>query len=190
MESSGSVLASEAATVAATEARIEIVGERRRVHDAAFRAQVVAEASVPGARMRDLARRHGLCTSLIYRWRRDAMPRETAVAAVRPEAAGPTPPGGAAAEPALGFVPIGVFARSDDGGPALVARSSPAVAAPSSPGPTPLPRPAMEERPGVIEIDLADGTRLRVDAFVNERALRRVLAVLSDERLRSARAAS
>jgi len=36
----------------------------------------------------------------------------------------------------------------------------------------------MEDRPGVIEIDLVDGTRLRVDAFVNERALRRVLAVL------------
>jgi transposase len=36
----------------------------------------------------------------------------------------------------------------------------------------------MEDRPGVIEIDLTSGTRLRVDAFVNERALRRVLAVL------------
>ena len=41
-----------------------------------------------------------------------------------------------------------------------------------------LPRPGMDERPGVIEIDLVDGVRLRVDAFVNERALRRVLAVL------------
>jgi transposase len=30
----------------------------------------------------------------------------------------------------------------------------------------------------MIEVDLADGTRLRVDAFVNERALRRVLTVL------------
>jgi transposase len=36
----------------------------------------------------------------------------------------------------------------------------------------------MDERPGTIEIDLVDGTRLRVDAFVNERALRRVLGVL------------
>ena len=36
----------------------------------------------------------------------------------------------------------------------------------------------MQARPGLIEIDLPDGTRLRVDAFVNERALRRVLAVL------------
>jgi transposase len=36
----------------------------------------------------------------------------------------------------------------------------------------------MAERVGVIEIELADGTRLRVDAFVNERVLRRVLAAL------------
>ena len=179
MESSGSMLASEAATVAATEARIEIVGERRRVHDAAFRAQVVAECLAPGTRVRDLARRHGLCTNLIYRWRRDAMPREPVMAAAQPDAAGPTPPGKVvAAEPALGFVPIGVFGRSDDGGPALVARSPQAVEAPSLSGHAPLPRPAMEDRPGVIEIDLACGTRLRVDAFVNERALRRVLAVL------------
>ena len=34
----------------------------------------------------------------------------------------------------------------------------------------------METRSGLIEIDLADGMRLRVDAFVNERALRRVLS--------------
>ena len=39
-------------------------------------------------------------------------------------------------------------------------------------------RPALDERPGAIEIDLVDGTRLRVDAFVNERSLRRVLTAL------------
>jgi len=128
MESSGGMVSTEAATVAAPEARIEIVGERRRVRDAAFRARVVEECCVPGAWMRDLARRHGICTSLIHRWRRSARPPETAGAAVRPDAAGPIRP--------------------------------------------------MDERPGVIEIDLADGTRPRVDAFVNERALRRVLTVL------------
>jgi hypothetical protein len=36
----------------------------------------------------------------------------------------------------------------------------------------------MDERPGMVEIDLPCGTRLRVDAFVNERTLRRVLCVL------------
>ncbi len=93
MGSNGSMLCDEAATVAATEARIEIVGERRRAHDAEFRARVVAECLVPGARMRDLARRYGICSSLIYRWRRSALPMETAVAAVRPEAVGPMRPG-------------------------------------------------------------------------------------------------
>ena len=79
---------------------------------------------------------------------------------------------------ALEFVPIGVFGRGEDEGPALVAGPSPPAAAqPSSSRATPL-RPAMDERPGLIEIDLSDGTRLRVDAFVNERALRRVMTVL------------
>lgn len=66
----------EAATVAATKAapvqRMEIVGERRRVHDASFRAEVLLEAMTPGAQMKQVSRRHGICTSLIYRWRREA----------------------------------------------------------------------------------------------------------------------
>ena len=60
-----------AATAAGRE-RIEIVGERRRSHDAAFRAQVVTDSLAAGARVRDVARRHGICTSLVYRWRRAA----------------------------------------------------------------------------------------------------------------------
>jgi transposase len=66
----------EAATVAATDggatARIEIVGERRRAYDAAFRTKVVAESVAAGARVREVARRHGICPSLLYRWRRAA----------------------------------------------------------------------------------------------------------------------
>ena len=75
------------ATVAATDAapvqRIEIVGERRRAHDAAFRGQVLAEAMAPGTRIRDLARRYGICASLIYRWRRDASPQVGAASGVQ-----------------------------------------------------------------------------------------------------------
>jgi transposase len=44
----------------------------------------------------------------------------------------------------------------------------------------PAKGPTLDERPGVIEIDLANGVRVRVDAFVNEKALRRVLAALSE----------
>lgn len=168
-----------AATVAATAARIEIVAERRRMHDAEFRARVIEASLMPGARVQDLARRYGLCTSLIYRWRRAAAPHGTSTSTVRPDALGATPPSKAlVADAPLEFMPVGVVGCSDDGGPALVARSSSAPEAQSSSGCAPLPRPATEERPGVIEIDLACGTRLRVDAFVNERALRRVLAVL------------
>jgi len=65
----------EAATVAATNAastqRIEIVSDRRRAHDPAFRARVVADSYIPGTQVRELARRHGICASLVYRWRRE-----------------------------------------------------------------------------------------------------------------------
>ena len=74
------------------------------------------------------------------------------------------------------FVPIGVFTETEDNGPG-VRIPEPAFSAPAT-GRARMTRPAMDERPGVIEIDLPDGTRLRVDAFVNERALRRVLTVL------------
>ena len=76
-----------AATVAARDSearpRIEIVGERRRVHDASFRALVVAEAVEPGARIQEVALRHGICPSLIYRWRRLAQSEGPGGSAVR-----------------------------------------------------------------------------------------------------------
>ncbi len=82
-----------------------------------------------------------------------------------------------AAERPLEFVPLGVFGRADDEGPALVTGPPVGIARPVTRAAPPA-NPAMEARPGLIEIDLADGTRLRVDAFIDERALRRVLAVL------------
>jgi len=79
---------------------------------------------------------------------------------------------------ATDFVPVGVFVRAEDERPAVIAGASPRPAA--SPRPTGAAAlcPALAERAGVIEIELVDGTRLRVDAFVNERALRRVLAAV------------
>ena len=40
------------------------------------------------------------------------------------------------------------------------------------------PPPILEHRSGIIEIDLACGSRVRVDAHVNDRALARVLRIL------------
>ncbi len=65
-----------AATVAATDSeampRVEIVADRRRRHDDAFRAEVLAACSVPGRALGEVAGRYGICVSLIYRWRRAA----------------------------------------------------------------------------------------------------------------------
>ena len=75
MQRGGMVNREEAATLAATVAapihRSEIVGDRRRAHSAEFRAEIVAQSLVPGIRIHDLARRSGICASLIYRWRRE-----------------------------------------------------------------------------------------------------------------------
>jgi transposase len=74
------------------------------------------------------------------------------------------------------FIPLGVFGQTGQAEPALMAGPSTAAAATSTH--LPLPRSVLAERAGVIEIDLPDGTRLRLDTLVNERALRRVLSVL------------
>lgn len=76
------------------------------------------------------------------------------------------------------FVPIGMFARAAEEEPGVIATASPQPTSSASSRGTAAVYPAMAERVGVIEIELADGTRLRVDGFVNERALRRVLAAL------------
>jgi len=110
-----------------------------------------------------------VCVSLIYQWRRSLAPRARASGSGRTGRP-------AAGEGPLEFVPIGVFGRAADEGPAALVTGGVGNAAAS--GCMPSPNTTMQARPGLIEIDLADGTRLRVDAFVNERALRRVLAVL------------
>ena len=124
-----------AATQATTESRIEIVAERRRMHDPAFRARMVSLAMVPGASVHELARQHGLTPSLIYRWRRQALSQ--------------------AAPPSAEVRLL----------PVQVAKS-------------PVEKPATRKLPGLIEIEFADGIRVRVDAAVSVAALRRVLAVL------------
>lgn len=50
---------------------IEMVGaEPRRRFSDDDKARIVSEAMMPGASVLDVARRHRVCTSLVYRWRR------------------------------------------------------------------------------------------------------------------------
>jgi transposase len=136
--------------------------------------KIVAEALLPGASVAEIARRYGVNANLVFTWRRSA---RTACAAGA-EVAAPSEPVRSDAmlttsDP--GFIPIGVFTHAPDGGPALIARGG---VAEQLPRPTAPARANAEGRTGLIEIDLADGTRLRVDGFVNERALRHVLSAL------------
>lgn len=144
--------ADEAATVAATQAasvqRIEIVSDRRRAHDPAFRARVVAESYVPGIQVRELAVRHGICTSLVYRWRRE-----------RTAAAG--------TGSALRLVPV-----------RLVEATRAAETEQELPPPVFTPASRATAKPASMEIEFPGGVRVRVDETVSQAALRRMVAVL------------
>jgi len=139
--------------------------------------RIVAEAVLPGASVADIARRHGVNANLVFNWRKIA---RAGLLAAAPNASAVTLQENASSLAAehCEFMPIGVIGRAEDEEPALIAGPSSTVVGDASSRRETLPRPGMDERPGAIEIDLADGVRLRVDAFVNERALRRVLAVL------------
>ena len=162
-----------------TDATLSAAGGRRsrRSWSDDEKRRIVAEAVLPGASVADIARRHGVNANLVFNWRKTA---RAALLAAAPNASAVTLRENAsplAAEHSE-FMPIGVIGRAEDEEPALIAGPSSTVVGEASSRRETLPRPGMDERPGVIEIDLADGVRLRVDAFVNERALRRVLAVL------------
>ena len=51
---------------------IEIITgrERRRRWSATAKARIIAESHEPGARVRDVAARHGVCPGLLHGWRR------------------------------------------------------------------------------------------------------------------------
>jgi transposase len=52
--------------------------ERRRRWSAEEKAGIVAEAMLPGAKVSEIARRHGISRGLLYTWRREAEQQTTA----------------------------------------------------------------------------------------------------------------
>ena len=133
----------------------------RRRWTAAQKQRIVEETRAPGASVSVVARRYDINANLLFKWKRQAEAGAPDVAFLE----GPE------------FVPIGVVGR--DGGPALLAKMSGVEDG------QPLREcherrraSNLETRAGVIEIDLPDGARVRVDAFVDGRALARVLSAL------------
>jgi transposase len=135
---------------------------RRRRWTIEQKRRIVEETLTPGASVSVVARRYDINANLLFKWKREAEAGEL---------------GGAAAPAAVAeLVPIGVVGRIDDGGPTLLARMAGGgdELRLSEPG-----RSAdLETRPGMIEIGLPCGARIRVDAAVDGRALGRVLSAL------------
>jgi transposase len=131
--------------------QVEILnsGKRRCHWSAEEKARIVAETLAAGAKVAEVARRHGITPSRIFAWRRETRTREHG-------------------EPAApGLVEVHVVAS-----PATAARQD--VQAEELPRSAQDAR----KRTGLIEIDLGDGRCLRVDAEVDAAALGRVLDVM------------
>jgi transposase len=135
----------------------------RRRWTAEEKRRIVEETRAPGASVSEVARRHDINANLLFKWKR----LEETGEPDRPLLVGPE------------FVPIGVVGRTDDGGPALLAGMTDVADGDRQKGSGEARGPSgLESRAGVIEIDLPDGTRIRVDALVDGRALARVLSAL------------
>jgi len=131
-------------------ADVEIMArvERRRKWTAEEKVALLAEVEAAGGKVAVVARRHRVSESLLYNWR---SAWKAAAGVLR------------TAEP-VEFVPIGVIGREDDDRPAMLA--------------APTGSPVPPQRAGMIEVELPSGARVRVDAFVSEKALRRVLRAM------------
>ena len=136
-------------------AEVDILGpsDRRRIWSAQEKAALLAEIDAEGGKVRLVARRHQVSESLLYNWR---SARKAAAVAM-----------GAPAN--VEFIPVGLIEGPTSDGPAT----------PALPDPEPAQQPAAAVcKSGSIEIALPNGTRVSVDAFVNEKALSRVLRAM------------
>jgi transposase len=126
--------------------------ERRRKWTLEEKAALVAEVEAEGGKVKLVARRHRVSESLLYNWR--SAWKAAAAAAV-------------GSSGTVAFVPLGVLADADSTAPVMRPAPEP-----------PRSRPPGEGRAGAIEIALPDGARVSVDAFVDEKALSRVLRAM------------
>jgi transposase len=132
--------------------------ERRRQWTPGEKAALLGEIEAAGGQVSLVARRHGISKSLLYNWR-------SAWKAAALAARGSASPG---------FIQLGVVAdRSDEGSALRMMGGGASVREAGA---------ALAAHAGVIEIDLPEGVRVRVEAGVDELALRRVLAAVRGSR--------
>lgn len=133
-----------------TSPHYDVVATTRRSWSRQQKRAIVAEVDVDGATLSQVARRHGIAPSLLFRWRRSlgsVTGRRQATSGI------------AASTPATpGFVPVML---------------APPAAAINPPSPAALP-----SRPGAIEVVLEGGRRVHVGADADMGLLVRVVEAL------------
>jgi transposase len=126
--------------------------ERRRKWTIEEKAALIAEVEAAGGKVKLVARRHRVSESLLYNWR--SAWKAAAAAAVGPSGS-------------VEFVPLGIFGETGNATPPML-----------RPPERPRSQQPGESKAGGIEIALPNGSRVSVDAFVNEKALSRVLRAM------------
>ena len=153
-----------------TTPRFEVIASTRRSWSVEQKLVIIGEIGVGEATLSDVARRHGIHTSLLFRWRRD-LGTEVPATASEPHRSG-TP---SAPRPALSFVPV-----------MLAQPAQPAsVAVPCALKSGALKSGALKSadmEPGIIEIVIAGGRTVRVGPDVDASALLRIIAALESSR--------
>jgi transposase len=141
-------------------ADVEILArvERRRKWTAQEKAALLAEVEAEGGKVTIVARRHRISESVLYNWR---AAWKAAAAVMQAPVAAP-------------FIPLGVLGGSSHRDATMLAQPEPGPPVPE----TPRPMRASDGSVGGIEIVLPSGARVSVDAFVDEKALSRVLRAM------------
>src|SRR5690348_3112567 len=140
--------------------RIEVItrGERRRRWSIEEKREIVAESLGAGVRPSEVIHKHGITSGQLYAWRQQLTRRMDGTPARRP----------------AGFARVAVVAGEREV-PAPPVTELPVTAIKAQ---APVPAVATLRAQGLIEIMLPGGTSVRVDAHVDDRALRCVLDAL------------
>ena len=140
--------------------RIEVItrGERRRRWSIEEKREIVAESLVAGVRPSEIIHKHGITSGQLYAWRQQLTRRV----------------GGPPAHSPAGFARVDMVAEERGVPGAPVTETSAVATKPQAD----VPAVATLRTKGLIEIVLPGGTSVRVDAHVDDRALRCVLDAL------------
>ena len=138
--------------------RFDVVATTRRSWSNEQKRAMVAEIGVGDATLSQVARRHGILASLLFRWRRDLGTVLAPVVREMPRPPSAAPPAAPVPRPALSFVPV------------------------TLPPPSPPPPAAKPLKTGGIEIMIAGGRTVRVGTDVDTDVLVAIIDALEKNR--------